>query len=67
MNKAHRTSYSLDYNNGKLDFIIDGAYLATDVLDMIDNDYHTEDCNTMRKPRKERKNTQNHDPKMGGM
>lgn len=57
----------LDYNGGKLNYIIDGAYLATEVFDMIDNDYHTEDCTTMRKPLKERKNTKNHGPKMSGI
>ncbi len=57
----------LDYNGGKLNYIIDGAYLATEVFDMIDNDYHTEDCTTMRKPIKERKNTKKQGPKMSGM
>ena len=57
----------LDYSSGKLNYIIDGAYLATEVFDMIDNDYHNEDCTTMRKQVKERKNTKNHGPKMSGM
>ena len=57
----------LDYSSGKLNYIIDGAYLATEVFDMIDNDYHNEDCTTMRKQVKERKNTKNHGPKMSGI
>lgn len=57
----------LDYSSGKLNYIIDGAYLATEVFNMIDNNYHTEDCTTMRKPIKDRKNTKNHGPKMRGM
>ena len=57
----------LDYSSGKLNYIIDSAYLATDVFDMIDNDYHTEDCTTMRKPVKERKNTKRQGQKFSGM
>lgn len=55
----------LDYSIGKLNYIIDGAYLATEVFDMIDNDYHTYDCTTMRKPIKERKNTKKQTPQGG--
>lgn len=54
----------LDYSNGKLDFIIDGAGLASEVWNMIDNDYHTEDSTTMKQPRKDRKNTQRKGPVM---
>lgn len=57
----------LDYSSGKLNYIIDSAYLATEVFDMIDNDYHSEDCTTMKKPVKERKNTKKQGPKFNGM
>lgn len=57
----------LDYSSGKLNYIIDGAYLATEVFDMIDNEYHTDDCTTMRKTIKERKNTKKQGPKFNGM
>ena len=39
----------------------DSAYLATEVMNIIDNDTHTEDCTTMKKPHHEHKNT------LGGM
>lgn len=35
----------------------DSAYLAADVMNILDNDTHTEDCTTMKKPRHEHKNT----------
>lgn len=57
----------LDYSSDKLNYIIDGAYLATEVFNMIDNDYHTENCTTTRKPIKERKNTKKQGPKFNGM
>ena len=40
---------------------IDSAYLAADVMNILDNDSHTEDCTTTKKPRHEHKNT------LGGM
>ena len=57
----------MDYSSGKLDYIIDGACLATEVFDIIDNDYHTEDCTMMRKAVKERKNTKKQGQKFSGM
>ena len=40
---------------------IDSAYLAADVMNILDNDTHTEDCTTNKKPHHEHKNT------LGGM
>ena len=37
---------------------IDSAYLAADVMNIIDNDSHVEDCTTMNQPQKNKKNTQ---------
>ena len=37
---------------------IDSAYLAADVMNIIDNDSHTEDCTTMNQPPHNKKNTQ---------
>ena len=37
---------------------IDSAYLAADVMNILDNDSHTEDCTTMNQPKKNKKNTQ---------
>ena len=37
---------------------IDSAYLAADVMNILDNDSHTEDCTTMNQPQKNKKNTQ---------
>ena len=37
---------------------IDSAYLAADVMNIIDNDSHTEDCTTQKQPPKNKKNTQ---------
>lgn len=39
----------------------DSAYLAAEIVNIFDNDTHTEDCTTTKKPRHEHKNT------MGGM
>ena len=36
---------------------IDSAYLAADVMNIIDNDSHTEDCTTMNQPPHNKKNT----------
>lgn len=36
---------------------IDSAYLAADVMNILDNNTHTEDCTSMKKPRHEHKNT----------
>lgn len=46
---------------------IDSAYLAADVMNILDNDSHVEDCTTNKKPRHERKNTQSGGFNMGGM
>ena len=45
----------------------DSAYLAAELMDIIDNDSHTDDCTTIRKPRHERKNTKPDGLKMRGM
>ncbi len=37
---------------------IDSAYLAADVMNILDNDSHTEDCTTQKQPPKNKKNTQ---------
>ena len=37
---------------------IDSAYLAGDVMNILDNDSHTEDCTTMNQPPHNKKNTQ---------
>ena len=37
---------------------IDSAYLASDVMNILDNDRHTEDCTTMNQPPNNMKNTQ---------
>ena len=37
---------------------IDSAYLAADVMNIIDNDSHTEDCTTINQPPHNKKNTQ---------
>ena len=37
---------------------IDSAYLAADVMNILDNDSHTEDCTTMNQPTRNKKNTQ---------
>ena len=50
------------YPDTSLDHLgIDSAYLAADVINILDNDSHTEDCTTTKKPRHEHKNT------LGGM
>ena len=37
---------------------IDSAYLAADMMNILDNDSHVEDCTTMNQPQKNKKNTQ---------
>ena len=37
---------------------IDSAYLAADVMNILDNDSRVEDCTTMNQPQKNKKNTQ---------
>ena len=53
---------SFAYPNDSLNHLgTDSTYLAAELMDIIDNDSHTEDCTTIKKPRHERKNT------LGGM
>lgn len=47
-------------NNGN-----DVAYLVADLTNILDNDHPVEDCTTMKKPRKERKNTHKSNPQGG--
>lgn len=47
-------------NNGN-----DIAYLVADLTNILDNDHPVEDCTTMKQPRKERKNTNNSNPRGG--
>ena len=50
------------YPNDSLNHLgTDTAYLAADMINILDNDTHTEDCTTTKKPRHEHKNT------LGGM
>ena len=50
------------YPNDSLNHLgIDTAYLVADMMNILDNDTHTEDCTTTKKPRHEHKNT------LGGM
>lgn len=37
---------------------IDSAYLVADVMNILDNDSHTEDCTTINQPQKNKKNNQ---------
>ena len=53
---------SFAYPNDSLNHLgTDSAYLAADMMNILDNDTHTEDCTTTKKPRHEHKNT------LGGM
>ena len=53
---------SFSYPDDSLDHLgTDSAYLAADVMNIIDNDTHTEDCTTNKKTHHEHKNT------LGGM
>ena len=45
----------------------DTAYLAANLIGIFDNDRPIDDCTTIHKPKKERKNTQPRGPVMGGM
>jgi hypothetical protein len=55
---TEETNSIFDYPDDTLDHLgIDSAYLAADVINVIDNDSHTEDCATNKKPRHEHKNT----------
>ena len=55
---TEETNSSFDYPDDPLDHLgIDSAYLASDVMNVIDNESHTEDCTTNKKPRHEHKNT----------
>ncbi|MBQ2427443.1 MAG: hypothetical protein II264_02995, partial [Ruminococcus sp.] len=37
---------------------VDSAYLAADMMNILDNDRHTEDCTTQNQPPRNKKNTQ---------
>lgn len=53
---------SFSYPDDSLNHLgTDSAYLAADVMNIIDNDTHAEDCTTNKKPHHEHKNT------LGGM
>lgn len=45
----------------------DTAFLAADLINILDNDHPVEDCTTMKQPRQEKKKEQNYGPIMGGM
>ena len=57
--KADSDFFDSDYPADNLG--IDSAYLVADMMNILDNDTHTEDCTTTKKPRHEHKNT------LGGM
>ena len=55
---AEETNSGFAYPDNPLDHLgIDSAYLAADMMNIIDNDSHTEDCTTNKKPHHEHKNT----------
>lgn len=59
---------SFAYPNDSLNHLgSDTAYLAAELMGIIDNDSHTDDCTTIKKPRHERKNTKSDGFKMRGM
>ena len=54
--EEHYSSFT--YSDDSLDNLgTDSAYLAAEVMNIIDNDTHTEDCTTTKKPHHEHKNT----------
>ena len=61
-NQPEETNLGFSYPDDSLNHLgSDSAYLAAEVINIIDNDTHIEDCTTMKKPRHEHKNT------LGGM
>ena len=60
--QPEETNLGFSYPDDSLNHLgSDSAYLAAEVINIIDNDTHIEDCTTMKKPRHEHKNT------LGGM
>ena len=60
--QSEENDLGFSYTDDPLDHLgSDSAYLAAEVINIIDNDTHIEDCTTMKKPRHEHKNT------LGGM
>ena len=55
---AEETNSGFAYPDDSLDHLgIDSAYLAADMMNIIDNDHPIEDCTTNKKPHHEHKNT----------
>ena len=51
--------FGFTYPDDPVDHLgIDSAYLAADMMKILDNDSHTEDCTTQKQPPKNKKNTQ---------
>lgn len=60
--QPEETDLGFSYPDDTLDYLgSDSAYLAAEVMNILDNDTHSEDCTTTKKPRHEHKNT------LGGM
>lgn len=60
--QSEENDLGFSYPDDPLDHLgSDSAYLAADVMNILDNDTHTEDCTTNKKPHHEHKNT------LGGM
>ena len=56
--QPEETDFGFAYPDDSLDHLgTDSAYLAAEVMNIIDNDTHTEDCTTNKKPHHEHKNT----------
>ena len=55
---TEETNSIFDYPDDTLDHLgIDSAYLAADMMNIIDNESHTEDCTANKRPHHEHKNT----------
>lgn len=60
--QPEETDLGFSYPDNSLNHLgTDTAYLAADMMNILDNDSHTEDCTTNKKPQPEHKNT------LGGM
>ncbi len=60
--QPEETDLGFSYPDNSLNHLgTDTAYLAADMMNILDNDSHTEDCTTTKKPHHEHKNT------LGGM
>lgn len=56
--QPEETDFGFAYPDDSLNHLgSDSAYLAADVMNILDNNTHTEDCTTTKKPRHEHKNT----------